>query len=192
MRNPSKYIMLLLVAGLTTAALEPNQLSPQLDQGEYLEADDWFEAGILMNSEGRYREAAEAFSRSLSIHPDNPLSWLNLGTAQALLGDYDKSIGSLKKSVALNPTLSLAFANLAEVCFRAQRFQEAADAYTALLALWPENSNAHYKRGLAYLFLNDNGKAQADYLSLKMTDPDLAEKLLQAITKASHKDDGEK
>lgn len=187
MRNHSKYFMLLLFAGLTTGALEPKALSPPLDQEEYLEADDWFEAGILMNSEGRYKEAAEAFSRSISIHPDNPLSWLNLGTAQALVGDYEKSIGSLKKSVTLNPTLSLAFANLAEVCFRAQRFQEAVDAYSSLLELWPENNNAHYKRGLAYLFLNDTGKAQADYLSLKMKDPDLAEKLLQAIGSAANR-----
>ena len=173
--------MLLLIAGLTTAALELTPSPAPLDQEEYLEADDWFEAGIVFNSEGRYREAAEAFSRSISIKPGNPLSWLNMGTAQALVGQYPQAIEALKKSVLLDPKLALGFANLAEVCFRSERFQEAIDAYTTLLTFWPQNPNALYKLGLAYLLLNDPGKAQAEYLALKMVDPDLADKLLEAI-----------
>lgn len=176
-----KYLLLLLIVGFGTGALEPTQLSPPLDQTEYLEADDWFQAGLAMNGEGRYREAVEAFGRSLSIKPDNALSWLNLGTAQALIGDYANAIASLKKSVRLDPKLALGFANLAEVSFRAFRYQDAIDAYTTLLSLWPANPNALYKRGLAYLLLKDAGKAQAEYLALKIVDPDLADKLLQAI-----------
>jgi tetratricopeptide (TPR) repeat protein len=185
MNKSCKYIMLLLLAGLTTGALEPEPLTHPLDQEEYLEADDWFQAGLAMNSEGKYREAADAFSKSISIHPDNPLSWLNLGTAQALMGDYDRSIDSLKKSVRLNPTLALGYANLAEVCFRTRRYEDAVQAYTSLLTLWPDNANAHYKRGLAYLSMKDAGKAQAEYLVLKLVDPDLADRLIDAINHAA-------
>lgn len=179
--DKGKYFAILLLAGLTTGALVPAQLPAPLGQEEYLDADDWFQAGLAMNSEGRYQEAADAFAKSVSIEPDNALSWLNLGTAQALLGDYTKAIDNLKKSVQLSPTLALGFANLAEVCFRTDRFQEAIEAYTKLLALWPENANALYKRGLSYLSLKDSGKAQAEYLSLKILDPELAEKLRSAI-----------
>lgn len=185
MRSTCKYFMLLVLAGLTTGALEPKPIPAPIDQEEYLEADDWFQAGLAMNSEGKYQDAADAFLKSIAIDPGNPLAWLNLGTAQALLGQFDRAIDSLKKSVRLNPGLALGYANLAEVCFRAQRFQEAIDSYTSLLALWPDNANAHYKRGLAYLFLHDAGKAQAEYLTLKMVDPDLAEKLIQAINSAA-------
>lgn len=182
MRNNSgKYLMLLLMAGLTTGALEPKPLPAPIDQEEFLEADDWFEAGLTLNREGKYREAAEAFSHSLSIDPENPLSWLNFGTAQALYGDYDSAIDSLKKSVRLNPKLAIGFSNLGEVCFKAERMEEAVEAYNALLTLWPENPNALYKLGLAHLVLRQPGKAQAEYLSLKLVDPDLAEKLRQAI-----------
>jgi tetratricopeptide (TPR) repeat protein len=176
--------MLLLMAGLTTGALEPRAFPAPVDQEEYLEADDWFEAGLLLNREGRYREAAEAFAHSLSIAPENPLSWLNLGTAQALYGDYGAAIDSLKKSVRLNPKLAIAFSNLGEVCFKAERMQEAVEAYATLLTLWPGNPNALYKLGLAHLLLHESGKAQAQYLSLKLVDPELAEKLLQAIDEA--------
>ena len=179
-----KYVMLLLIAGLTTGALEPRLQPVPLDQEEYLEADDWFEAGVALNSEGRYREAAEAFGRSISIKPENALSWLNLGTAQALVGDYSRAIDALKKSVRLDPNLALGFSNLGEVCFRADRFEEAVEAYSTLLSLRPGNANALYKLGLAHLFLDDTGKAQAEYLSLKIIDPDLAEKLLHAINQS--------
>ena len=180
-----KCFMVVLFAGLTTEALVPRPLHSPVEQQEYLEADDWFEAGLAMNNAGRYQDAAEAFARSISIDPTEPLSWLNLGTAQALLGDYDRAIGNLKKSIQMNPKLALAFANLAEICFRTDRYQEAIDAYTELLALWPENPNALYKRGLAYLSLRDAGRAQAEYLSLKIVDPDLAEKLRQAINQGT-------
>jgi cytochrome c-type biogenesis protein CcmH/NrfG len=186
MRHPTgKYVLTLLIAGLTTGALEPKPLPVPLDQEEYLDADDWFQAGLAFNSDARYRNAADAFAKSLSIEPDNPLSWLNLGTAQALIGDYAHAIEALKKAVRLDPQLALGFSNLAEVCFRADRYQEAVEAYSALLKLAPDNPNALYKLGLAYLFLNDAGKAQAEYLSLKMVDPDLADKLLEAINQSA-------
>ena len=183
--SKGKYVLMLLVAGFTTGALKPMPLSAPVEIEEYLEADDWFEAGLVMNSEGKYAEAAEAFARSLSIKPGNPLAWLNLGTAQALTGEYAKAIENLKKSVRLDPKLALGYANLAEVCFKEQRFQEAIDAYTTLLTLWPDNSNALYKMGLAHVFLNESGKAQAEYLALKIVDPELAEKLLQVIKKSA-------
>jgi tetratricopeptide (TPR) repeat protein len=175
------YILIALLAGLTTGAVEPKPEPVPIDQEEYLDADDWFRVGLALNSGGRYQEAMNAFARSISIAPDNALSWLNLGTAQALTGDYDSSVESLRKSVELNPKLTLAYSNLAEVCFRSRRFPEAIEAYHALLALSPNNANALYKLGLSYLFLNNPGKAQVEYLSLKLLDPELAEKLRQAI-----------
>lgn len=184
MKHPkAKYIMMLFVAGLTTGALMPKPLTPPLSLEEYLEADDWFEAGLAMNGEGRFQEAAEAFAKSISIDPKNPLSWLNLGTAEALLGDYPRAITHLQYSIRLDPKQALGYANLAEVCFREQRFHEAIEAYTVLLTLWPNNPNALFKRGLAYLSLNQAGKAQAEYLSLKIVDPALADKLLQVINR---------
>ncbi|HBG05710.1 MAG: hypothetical protein A2075_11255 [Geobacteraceae bacterium GWC2_58_44] len=186
MRHPKrKYFLMLLVAGLATGALVPKPLPAPLDLEEYLEADDWFQAGLAMNSEGRFREAAEAFSKSISIEPDNALAWLNLGTALALLGEYPQAIDKLRNSVRINPKLALGYANLAEICFREQRFHEAIEAYTALLTLWPDNANAMYKRGLAYFSLNEVGKSQAEYLSLKMVDPELADKLLQVIRRGA-------
>ena len=179
--STGKYMLLLLIAGLTTGALTPRPLPAPVDQEEYLEADDWFDAGVMLNSEGRYREAAQAFNKSIALAPGNPLSWLNLGTAQALTGDYSRAIDSLKKSLLLDPKLALALSNLGEVCFRADRYEEAAEAYTTLLSLWPDNANALYKLGLSHLFLKETGKAQAQYLSLKIVDPELAEKLRHAI-----------
>mgnify|MGYP001221532136 CR=1 FL=1 len=174
-------ITLLLFTGLATGALMPNPPPVHIEQEEYLEADDWFQAGIELNSEGNYREATEAFSRSVALAPSNPLGWLNLGTSQALIGDYGHAIDSLNKSVQLDPSLALAYSNLGEVCFRADRYNEAVVAYTILLKLWPGNANALYKLGLSHLLLDETDKAQGEYLSLKMVDPELAEKLRHAI-----------
>jgi tetratricopeptide (TPR) repeat protein len=174
-------LMLLLFSGLSTGPVVHKPQSVQIEQEEYLEADDWFQAGVELNGEERYREAAEAFARSIAIAPSNALSWLNLGTAQALTGDYESAIVSLKKSILLDQSLALAYSNLAEVCFKSDRYKEAVEAYTTLLKLWPANANALYKLGLSHLLLNESDKAQGEYLSLKIVDPELAEKLRRAI-----------
>jgi len=179
--STGRYFLILLLAGLTTGAIEKSKVHAPLDQEEYLGAEDWFQAGVALNGAERYQEAKEAFTRSIAIEPGNPLSWLNLGTAQALLGDYPEAMVTLKKSVQLNPKLAIGFANLAEVCFRTERFEAAVEAYSTLLVLWPDNANAIYKLGLSHLRLEEPGKAQAEYLSLKIVDPELADKLLQAI-----------
>ena len=179
------YVVLLLFASLATGALMPKPEPVRVEQEEYLEADDWFEAGVALNREERYREAAKTFTKSISLSPQSALSWLNLGTARALSGDDNRAIESLKKAVQLDPSLALAYSNLGEVCFRADRHEEAVEAYTALLRLWPGNANAHYKLGLSYLLLREPGKAQAEYLSLKIIDPELAEKLRHAIIQAA-------
>lgn len=175
------YVVLLMFSGLTSDPLVHRPQPVQIEQEEYLEADDWFQAGVELNGEGRYREAVEAFSRSIAVSPSNALSWLNLGTAQALSGDYTRAIDSLKKSLQLDQSLALAYSNLGEVCFKADRYQEAIEAYTALLKLWPGNANALYKLGLSHLLLNQVDKAQGEYLTLKIVDPELAEKLHHAI-----------
>jgi tetratricopeptide (TPR) repeat protein len=176
------YLMVLLLAVLSTGVAGARPEPVPLDQEEYLDAEDWFQAGLVLNSSASYREAAEAFSRRIAIDPENALAWLNLGTAQALQGDYPAAIEALNRAVRLDPKLAMGFANLGEVYFRTEHFQEALEAYGALLTIWPNDPNAHYKRGLAYLFLHDPGKAQAEYLSLKILDPELAGKLNQSIT----------
>lgn len=180
-----RFIMALLLAGLGTGVAQSKPLAAPLDQGEYLDAQDWFQSGLGLNHEGKYPEAAEAFQRSIEIDPENPLAWLNLGTAQALSGDYGEAIDALKKALRLDPKLAMGYANLGEIYFKTGLFREAAEAYRAVLDLWPKNPNAHYKLGLAYLSLNDSGKAQAEYLALKMLDPELAGKLLQAINQGA-------
>jgi len=174
-------LLVLFLAGLSTGVTETRALPAPLDQEEYLDAEDWFRAGVAFNNAGKYREASEAFARSIAVDPENPVAWLNLGTAQALAADYAEAVASLRKAVRLDPTLAIGYANLGEIYLRTGRFGEALEVYSALIALLPDDPAAHYKRGLAYLYLADTAKAQAEYLRLKTLDPELAGKLLQSI-----------
>src|SRR6185369_12559772 len=136
-------LMVLLLAGLWTSVVEPKALPAPLDQEEYLDAEDWFQAGLALNSTEKYQEAAEAFARSIAIDPENAHAWLNLGTAQALMGDNEQAIETLQKAVQLDPKLAMAYANLGEIYFRTERFEAAVRAYDAMLALWPGDPNGH-------------------------------------------------
>ncbi|MBJ6723621.1 tetratricopeptide repeat protein [Geomesophilobacter sediminis] len=181
-----KYLLLALMASLTTGAFTPQNPTPPVDQEEFRDADDWFQSGLAFNSEGKYNDAAHAFGRVISIEPDNAFAWMNLGTMQAVLGDYDKSMESLRKSVRLSPNLAQGYANLGEVCFRAGHFPEAIEAYGRLLEIWPDNAYAHYKRGLAFLFIDQPSRSQEEYALLKNMDGELARQLLHAMEQAKN------
>lgn len=180
------YLLLAVMASLTTGAFPPPDQTPPVDHEEYRDADDWFQSGLAFNGEGKYNDAAHAFGRVVSIEPDNAFAWMNLGTMQALMGEYDKSIDSLNKSVRLAPKLAQGYANLGEVCYRAGHFPEAIEAYGRLLEIWPDNAYAHYKRGLAFLFIDQPEKSREEYFLLKNLDSDLARQLLHALEEAKH------
>lgn len=176
-----RYLVLMLAAFLCTGAVGPKPPPTQMGVEEFWDADDWFQSGLALNKQGKYNDAASAFGKAIAIDPTNAFAWLNLGTMQALAGDLDPAIDSLKKAVRLAPGLAQGYSNLGEVCFRAARFREAADAYGQLLGIWPENANAHYKRGLAFLFLDEYQRARAEYETLKAMDATLADQLLHAL-----------
>jgi tetratricopeptide (TPR) repeat protein len=82
------------------------------------------ELGVVLNQQGKYREAIQAFRAASLAAPANALALNNIGAISMQIGDYAEAIENFKKSLALAPS-DLAAANLA-VVFRSQgKYREA-------------------------------------------------------------------
>jgi cytochrome c-type biogenesis protein CcmH/NrfG len=63
----------------------------------------WVKLGSIYAENHRYREAAEAYSQSLSIKPNDPDIRTNLGLMLRGLGDYDGAIEEFRKAARGQP-----------------------------------------------------------------------------------------
>ena len=76
------------------------------------------ELGVLLNAQGRYQEAIQAFGVATLAAPGSALAFNNLGALYLKLGNFVEAEEKFRRSLKLKPN-DLAYSNLAEA-FRAQ------------------------------------------------------------------------
>ena len=80
--------------------------------------------GIILFERGRYAEAAEQFEESLRLTPENYLAYNALAVARGYLREVEEAERLFRRSIELQPN-PLAYRNLGELHFRAQRYEDA-------------------------------------------------------------------
>jgi len=109
-----------------------------------------------------FEGSVEALQRCVTTEPDNANCWNWLAVAQRRLGDYEGSMRSMERSVALDPTQIQAVADRGFIAFQARRFGDAIRWYDSALVLdtlgW---QNLAY-RGRALFEFGDTVRAIAE------------------------------
>jgi len=123
-----------------------------------------------------YQGALESFEAATAAGENERLIYRGIGIACMGLTDYAKAIENFIACLRLSDGIiqDLDFDvnyYLATAYYKNGNIQEAADTYTAILNLRPEEADAHYLRGTALLALGEYEKAQKDFDSvLSLTD----------------------
>ena len=76
----------------------------------------------------------------------------------------------LRKSLAIDPKLDLAYLQLGNLYFARGSFQEALSAYQSAVAVNAAGSEAHYRLGLTYKRIGEEAKAQREFEEYKQLD----------------------
>jgi tetratricopeptide (TPR) repeat protein len=66
-------------------------------------AADWFNAGFLLDKQGRNAEAEGAFRRAVAIDPQLDRAWYGLGIVLIRQGRCDEAVAALKRNTELQP-----------------------------------------------------------------------------------------
>jgi tetratricopeptide (TPR) repeat protein len=142
-------------------------------------ADGWVNVARVRIQQGNMSDAEKMLRKALEIDPELAKTHFFLGTALKALGRYDEAIDHLKKASSKYPRDRVVLNQLGRVLFLQRQFRPSIEAFQRVLAIDPEDLQAHYNLMLAYQGL---GEAEATdrerqlYLRFK------ADEASQAIT----------
>lgn len=128
---------------------------------EYIENDQLDSAAIALNNA----------MMTDPTHESNSILLLNLGILQRQMENYDNAYISFTASLANNPIPDIVLHNRASLLVDMGRFDEAMEDYNAIIADFPNDVEAFYRRGLLHLENNNRMEAEANFKRSEDIDP---------------------
>ena len=132
--------------------------------------------GMALLETKRYQEALEAMGRALQLDPASPHAvTLHRFTGRALqaLGRNEAAVAHFERAVALDPRNPKALDQLARARFQDRRYQEAVELYRTVLAVLPDNAQAHANLGATLYRLDRPEDALRSFERALFLDPGL-------------------
>jgi tetratricopeptide (TPR) repeat protein len=142
-------------------------------------ADGWVNVARARLQEGNMAGAETMLRKALDVEPQLAKTHFFLGTVLKSLGRYDEAITHLRTASAKYPRDRVVLNQLGRVLFLQRQYAPAVESFLAVLAIDPEDLQAHYNLMLAYRGLGQTepaARAEALYRRFK------ADESAQAIT----------
>jgi tetratricopeptide (TPR) repeat protein len=92
------------------------------------------DSGVALTEANRPYEAISLFYKALTIEPENPLLWYNLGIAQQRTGEYNEAIESFQQAVFIEDNLAEAWFSMGLIYYETNEFTLAEECYLSALA----------------------------------------------------------
>jgi tetratricopeptide (TPR) repeat protein len=125
-------------------------------------ADGWVNVARARIQEGNVPGAEQMLRRALEIDPDLAKTHFFLGTALKALGRYDEAATHLRSALDRYPKDRVVRNQLGRVLFLQRQFREAVAQFEHVLAVDPEDLQAHYNLMLAHQGLGDATAAERE------------------------------
>jgi tetratricopeptide (TPR) repeat protein len=140
-------------------------------------AHHYFNRAVLKGRIEDYNGAIEDYNQAIALDPDFLLAYFNRANIRVdlidLLNSFEIDLGQTeeedtgpddneiqvvqdyKQAIALDSSFSYAYYNLANFHLRSNAFEKAIELYSKAIQLRNDIPEAHYNRGLTYIYLND-------------------------------------
>jgi len=119
--------------------------------------------GFILKKQGKFEDALDAFSKSVSVEPDFAIGWYNLGRTERSLNHFKKAKTYLDKSIELQSGLTKAYFERALLFKQIGEKEKAIDDYNTIIKMKGDTyMEAFSNRGLTKKMLGDYGGALAD------------------------------
>jgi len=129
--------------------------------------------GALYDATGRKDLAEKEFLKVLAdfTYASPEKAHLNLGILYLSQGRQDEAIDHLRKAVEINPKFWRGHFELASLLDKSGRYDEAAREYEVAAPDYKGNGEYHYRIGLAYMKLDQPGKAREHFVRCQELSP---------------------
>ena len=160
----------------TIKELQARSLKPS---SQSVQALRYYEEGLPLLRQGKYREAQKSFQSSIGEDPNFALAHARLGQTYFNLGYGNEAEQSTRKAVDLSQNLPLPEKSLIAAIHAqtANDTKKAAEQYGSLASLLPEDADIQFALAGLYTTLGSFDKARAGYDKLLARDPKYVEAL---------------
>jgi tetratricopeptide (TPR) repeat protein len=91
------------------------------------------DSGIALTEANRPNEAISLFQKALTMEPENPLLWTNLGIAQQRTGDYEEALNSFRRAVYIDDDIPDPWVSMGLIYYELEEFEAAEECYQSAL-----------------------------------------------------------
>lgn len=138
-------------------------------------ADGLLEKANVFLRDGKFAEAASAYSDVLRADPKNPSGFAGLAMARMQQGKLDEAETTLKKSLAYDANNANAHYMLGVTMFRRDRLNEAMSSFQKSLELDGKNPRARHYLGVIASKMGLAERAEREFKATLAMDPDYGE-----------------
>jgi tetratricopeptide (TPR) repeat protein len=113
-------------------------------------AKDWCNNGVVLNNQGKYDDAINAFDEAIRLDPNDAKAWYNKGKTLNAQGKYDEAIQACDEAIWLDPKLVWAWYNKGIAFDNLGKYDDAIKAYDEAIRLDPNNKGFALKADASY------------------------------------------
>jgi tetratricopeptide (TPR) repeat protein len=149
--------------------------------------------GIHYFGQQDYRSAAEYFTRAVTVNPDYPQAYNQLGYSRRFLGEYAAAENAFKKYTQLIPDDPNPYDSYAELLLKTGRFDEAIGMYRKALAVDPGFIASYAGIASAYMYQDKPADARDEVAAiLKHAHDDGDRRLAYFVSTLTYIEEGKK
>jgi len=116
--------------------------------------------GSKLLDAGKYEEAVEKFTESISEDQSNPVSYYYRGVSLEKRGNIDKALEDYQKSIELKPDFILPISRTGIIYARQGNYEKAIKFYKKAVELGDQDTTIHYNYGVCLLNLRNSEEAK--------------------------------
>ena len=143
------------IRGAEAAFLRVTQIDPGY-------ADGWVNIARARIQEGNLAGAEEILRKALTVDPALAKTHFFLGATLRALGRYDEALTHLRQAASRYPRDRVVLNQIGRVLFLKREFEQAIGEFRRVLAIDPEDLQAHYNLMLSYQGLGDPAGAERE------------------------------
>jgi len=132
-------------ATVAKKAADPQDMSGKSDERTAKDADYWFDKGALCATYGNDRAAINYFQKAISLDPNRSGAYFEQGISHGQLGDFDKAITRVNKSIAMEPQNGLYLYGRGRVYLLAGKQNQAMKDFKKAAELDDEDAQTYLK-----------------------------------------------
>ena len=112
------------------------------------------ELGISYMQEGKWEEAAKAFSEAIEENPNDAVAYINFGNVLTAVGETEKAVNFYKKALTIDENAGAAFYALGNLYYESEQYKDAKEFLMKAIQSGLENSDCYFMLGMTLQQVN--------------------------------------